>query len=128
MPRIKTTRWRPDTHPDTEIEYEWDADLPPDQRVHTVVRARVRGVEREDVAQAGLAVLTANKRKNVAVQAVMDEAKAYGVSAESIVGELSEQDELTVRVRGVALGQDQKRRIINGVKAGLVDAVSIIFD
>lgn len=62
---LKTQRWKPDTHPDTEIEVQWDTADP--DAPHVAISARINGVPQADPQGVYDAVLAQNKRKNEAI-------------------------------------------------------------
>lgn len=71
---LKTQRWKPDTHPDTEFEVQWDTADP--DAPHVVVSARVNGVPQADPQGLYDAVMAQNKRKNEAIHAAAQAAPA----------------------------------------------------
>lgn len=78
----KITTWRPDTHPDTEIEYEWDAALPSEQRIHTPVRVKINGAEQPpgQVVASFNKVRTENERKNLSIADAVEHLSTVGVT------------------------------------------------
>lgn len=72
--RMKTTRWSPDTC-DCVIEYDWDADLPAEARVHTPSRVVNRCPAHQaqaDAAAVFTTLLDENPRKNKLLARAMD--------------------------------------------------------
>ncbi len=76
MVNINTTQWSPDTC-DCIIEYQWDRDLPADQRVHIlsryVNRCAIHAVQADDTTRWNT-ILEENPRKNQALQLIIDNA------------------------------------------------------
>ncbi len=63
---IKTTRWEPDTC-ECAVVYEWDDDVPSEQRIHSLSEIINKGPEHAHILDASLytTVLDENRRKNV---------------------------------------------------------------
>jgi len=68
----RVTLWRPDTHPDTVIELEWDDEVPEDQRTHEAKTVCVKGVACANPKADFVRILNENRCKNEAVAIVSE--------------------------------------------------------
>lgn len=76
--KINTTRWKPDTC-GCVFEYDWDADLPESERVHTLSNiVKGCGSHADHSGSAKMeAVLEENQRKNQSFGIIMDSDEAF---------------------------------------------------
>jgi hypothetical protein len=126
MAIIKNT-WYPDTHPDTAIEYEWDDSVPVEQRVHTPVKAKVRGVEHApgQVFAAWNKVLGENQRKNFSIQTCIDTlAPGLVKKAEEFEFDVAEDGTVTLTVSGVS--QQQANAMRNALQGKYGNTVVLV--
>lgn len=123
------TRWHPDTHPDTVIEYEWDDTEPEDTRVHTPVKMRLRGVDQApgQVVAAYNRALAENRRKNTAAFDLVTYLASVNVpkSVEELMWDVHpDTGVVTITVSG--LTNQQRNNARNQLQAKYGDTVVLV--
>lgn len=107
MAIIRNTLY-PDTHENTALEYEWDDSVPVEQRVHTPVAAKVRGIEQApgQVVAAWNKIIGENRKSGEAIRdAIASVAPGLQKQADEFEKSVAEDGTITLRVLGLTQQQ-----------------------